>query len=271
MDCLIAFVAASAALVGSGPAPAAPRALPAAPVAIGPVAIGRVVYAGALPAEHTGTVKFKGEKPELKPLVIEPAKSEGCAHGGESVDSTDQTLVVGKDGGLANVVVMVMVKDAKPKVPDAPVHLDQKTCRFEPHITVVSEGTTVEFLNSDGISHNVHTYAKKNDGFNKIISAGSKETQKLDKADQIEIKCDIHPWMNAWLIVTDAPFFAVTDEAGEFSIEGLPAGTHPVEFWHEKLGKNKGEITVAADGSASMPPLEWGLEEKGDSGRGRRR
>jgi plastocyanin len=263
MDCLIAFVAASAALVGADPAPVAPRAAP--------VATGRVVFAGAPPAASTGTVKFKGEKPELKPLVIEPAKSEGCAHEGESVDSTDQTLIIGPDGGLANVVVMVMVKGAEPKVPDEPVHLDQKTCRYEPHSTVVPEGTTVVFLNSDGISHNVHTYAKKNDGFNKIISAGSKETQKLDKSDQIEIKCDIHPWMNAWLIVTAAPFSAVTDAKGEFTIAGLPAGTHQVEFWHEKLGKNKGEITVAADGTASMPTLEWGLEDKGDSGRGRRR
>jgi hypothetical protein len=76
--------------------------------------------------------------------------------------------------------------------------------------------------------------------------------------------------MNSWLIVTDAPFYAVTDAEGEFSIDGMPAGTHKVEFWHEKLGKNKGEITVAEDGSAEMT-LEWGAEEKSGGGRGRRR
>jgi plastocyanin len=251
MQTLIAFgLAASAALVGAEAA--APVAPPAAPVLAG----------------TTGSVKFKGEKPELKPLVIEPAKSVGCVHEG-SVDNTDQTLIIGENGGIANVVVMVSVEGAEAKASDKTVHLDQKGCRFEPHVTVVPVGTTVEFLNSDGVSHNVHTYAKKNDQFNKTIGAGSKETQKLDKSDQIEIKCDIHPWMNAWLIVTDAPFFAVTDSKGEFQIEGLPAGTHEVEFWHEKLGKNKGEITVGADGSASMSPLEWGLEEKSSGGRRR--
>ena len=76
--------------------------------------------------------------------------------------------------------------------------------------------------------------------------------------------------MNSWLIVTDAPFFGVTNEKGEFAIEGLPAGTHKVEFWHEKLGKNKGEITVGEDGSSDMT-LEWGMEEKSSGGRGRRR
>lgn len=259
MKILIAFgLAASAAFAGADAS--APTSGPAT---------GRVVFTGPLPVAATGTVKYEGDKPETKPLVIEAAKSEGCVHDG-SVDTTDRSLLIGENGGIANVVVMVEVKGAEAEVPEQPIHLDQKSCRFEPHVTVVPEGATVEFLNSDGISHNVHTYARKNDQFNKIIAAGSKETQKLEKADQIEIKCDIHPWMNSWLIVTDAPFYAVTDANGEFSIDGMPAGTHKVEFWHEKLGKNKGEITVAEDGSAEMT-LEWGAEEKSGGGRGRRR
>jgi len=238
-------------------------ATPAVPAAS--TATGRVVFVGPLPEGHTGTVKFDGEKPEVKPLVIDAEKSVGCVHEG-SVDTTNMSLVIGPDGGLANVVVMVEVAGAKFEAPEEPVALDQKSCRFEPHVTVVGVGTTVDFHNSDEISHNVHTYAAKNDQFNKIIAAGSKETQKLDKADRIEIKCDIHPWMNSWLIVTDAPFFAVTHAKGEFHIEGLPAGTHKVEYWHEQLGKNKGEITVDADGAAGVT-LEWGMEEKSSGGR----
>lgn len=260
MKTLIAFgIAASAALAGGDAS--APTSTPAA--------TGRVVFTGPLPAAATGSVTYEGEKPEKKPLVIEASKSEGCVHDG-SVDTTDRSLLIGENGGIANVVVTVDVKGVECEAPEEPVHLDQKSCRFEPHVTVVVEGTTVEFLNSDAISHNVHTYARKNDAFNKIIAAGSKETQKFDKADQVEIKCDIHPWMNSWLIVTDAPFHAVTDETGSFSIDGLPAGTHKVEFWHETLGKNKGEITVAEDGSAEMS-LAWGGEDKANSGRGRRR
>ena len=234
---------------------------------------GRVLFDGPLPvgpAAGGGKVEFDGTKPDMKPLQIDAEKSEGCTHGDSPMDSTDRSLMIDASGGIANVVVLFDVDGAEAKPAASPLQLDQTSCRFEPHVVVVTAGTTVEFLNSDGVSHNVHTYPGKNDPMNKIIAAGSKETQKLDKADRIEIKCDIHPWMNSWLIVTDAPFFAVTDTKGEFAIEGLSAGTHKVEYWHEKLGKNKGEITVAADGTADLK-LEWGMEEKKSGGRGRRR
>jgi len=263
MKTLIAIgIAAGAAVMGTE---ATPSATPAAS-ARSPIE-GRVVFVGPLP-DNGGAVKFEGEAPEAKPLVIEESKSEGCVHDG-AVDPTDRSLLIGENGGIANVVVMVEADGVEPKVPDAPVHLDQKGCRFSTHVSVVHTGTTVEFLNSDSISHNVHTYAAKNDGFNKIIAAGSKETQKLDKADRIEIKCDIHPWMNSYLIVTDAPFFAVTDAKGNFTLPALPPGTHKIEYWHETLGKNKGEITVGEDGQAEPIHLEWGASEK-KSKRGRR-
>jgi hypothetical protein len=129
MKILIAFgLAASAALAGADAS--APTTVPAT---------GRVVFTGPLPVAATGTVKYEGEKPEKKPLVIEAAKSEGCVHDG-SVDTTDRSLIIGDNGGIANVVVMVEVKGAEAEVPEKPVHLDQKSCRFEPHVTVVPEG-----------------------------------------------------------------------------------------------------------------------------------
>jgi plastocyanin len=246
-------IAAGVAITGINPTPAT----------------GKVVYTGPLPtAGGGGNVKFDGKPDEAKPLVIEAAKSEGCTHGDNTVDDTDRSLLVGDGGGLANVVVVVDVaSDDKPG--DKVVKMDQKGCRFEPHVVVVQAGTTVEWLNSDSISHNVHTYAAKNDSFNQIVAAGSSYKQKLEKADRIEIKCDIHPWMNSWLIVADSPYFAVTDASGNFTLPKLPAGTHKLEYWHEKLGKNKGEVTVGDDGAAQAVTLEWGAEKK--SGRGRRR
>jgi plastocyanin len=225
-----------------------------------------VDIAGARPGKGGAAVKgrvvLEGEKPELKPLVIEADKSKGCAHEGASVDNTDQSLIVGKDGGIANVVVMVSVPDAKLEVPEKPIELDQKTCRFDPHVVVVPVGATIEFLNSDSISHNVHTYPRKNEAFNKIIPGGSKEVQKVEKEDQIEIKCDIHPWMNSWIVVTDAPFTTVTDENGAFSFEKLPPGEHKVDYWHEKLGKGKGTITVKEDGTAEPVEFKMGAAKK---------
>lgn len=239
-------------------------ATPALEPVVGPVAVGRVVLVG----EAAGRAVLEGAAPEAKPLVIEAEKAKGCVPDGGAMDTTDQSLLVSKDGGIANVVIEVSVEGQTAKVPEKPVHLDQSKCRFEPHVVVIPAGTTVEYLNSDAVSHNVHTYAKRNDSMNKTIAAGGKESQKYEKSDQIEVKCDIHPWMNSHLIVTGAPFYAVSDADGKFALAGLPAGTHKVDYWHEKLGKGKAEITVKDDGTTDGFEIKLGGEKKGG---GRRR
>lgn len=211
----------------------------------------------------TGRVSFEGEKPEIKPLDIPEEKSKGCTKEGKAMETVNESLLLGKDGGLANVVVSVEVPDAKVVVPDKPVDLDQMACHYVPHMVIVPVGTTVEYRNSDAVSHNVHSYPQKNDPINKTIVAGSKETQLLDKADKIEFKCDIHPWMNAWLIVSDSPYVAVTDADGNFAIEGLKAGEYKVKYWHEKLGKGEGKLVVKEDGSADKIDFKMGAEKKG--------
>jgi plastocyanin len=245
----------------SAPAHAVPHSLatPALEPVAGPVATGRVLFVG----EAAGRAVLEGAAPEAKPLSIDAKAAEGCVPGGGAMDTTDQSLLVSKDGGIANVVIEVSVEGQTAKVPEKPVHLDQSKCRFEPHVVVVPAGTTVEYLNSDAVSHNVHTYAKRNDSMNKTIAAGGKESQKYEKTDQIEVKCDIHPWMNSHLIVTDAPFYAVSDAEGKFAIAGLPAGTHKVDYWHEKLGKGKAEITVKDDGTTDGFEIKLGGEKKG--------
>ncbi len=221
---------------------------------------GRVVFVGPVPADSGGSVRLEGQPPASEPIPIDATKSEGCVHGG-TVDDTDRSLLVGEGGGLANVVVTVEVEGVVVKAPDEPFRLDQKGCRFEPHVAVVRAGRTVEWLNSDGVSHNVHTRAFRNDSFNLNLASGSSHGQKLERAERIEITCDIHPWMRSWLIVTEAPYFAVTDAGGNFTLPGLPAGTHKIEYWHEKLGRKKGAITVGDDGSGEAVALKWGLED----------
>jgi plastocyanin len=268
---------ASALLWGGTPSPAqdccsarnhdaVPHSLatPALEPVAGPAAVGRVLFVG----DAVGRAVIEGTPPEPKNVTIDAKAAEGCVPGGGAVDSSDQTLRISKDGGIANVVIEITVEGAELKVPEKPIHLDQVKCQFEPHVVVVPAGSNVEFLNSDAVSHNVHTYAKRNDSMNKTIAAGGKETQKLDKSDQIEIKCDIHPWMNSWLVVTGAPYYAVTDADGKFSVAGLPAGTHKVDYWHEKLGKGKAEITVKEDGTTDGFEIKLGGEKKGG---GRRR
>jgi plastocyanin len=216
-----------------------------------------------LGGDVSGRVVFDGEKPTLKPLDIPAEKAKGCSKDDSPIDNTDQSILISKDGGIRNVVVSIDVPDAKVVVPEKPIALNQATCHFDPHVTVVPVGATVDFLNGDSVGHNVHTFADKNESFNQTIAAGSKHTQKLDKPDRIEIKCDIHPWMNAWLVVSDTPYVAVTDADGKFTISGLKPGEYKVKYWHEKLGKGDGKLTVKEDGTCDALELKLGEKKKG--------
>jgi plastocyanin len=208
----------------------------------------------------TGHVKFDGKAPEMKPLQITEDKAKNCCPAGTKVDATDPSLVISKDGGLANVVVTIEVPGEKMEPSTQTVEIDQKMCHFEPHIRVVGAGGKVVFLNSDQVSHNIHTYANKNDPFNKTVAPGSKEEQTVAKGDKIQVKCDIHDWMSAWVFVSETSHFAVTKEDGSFEIAGLKPGKYKVELWHEKLGKQKGEVTIKDDGTSE--PLEIKMGEK---------
>ena len=210
----------------------------------------------------TGHVKFDGKAPELKPLAITDEKSKGCCPPGAKMDTTDPSMVVSKDGGLANAVVLIEVPGEKMEPSTETVEIDQKMCHFEPHIRVVPAGGKVIFLNSDGVSHNIHTYANKNDSFNKTVAPGSKEECTLAKGDKVQVKCDIHDWMSAWVYVAETPHFAITKEDGSFEIGGLKPGKYKVEVWHEKLGKAKGEATVKEDGTCDALDIKMGEKKK---------
>ncbi|MDA0948985.1 MAG: carboxypeptidase regulatory-like domain-containing protein, partial [Planctomycetota bacterium] len=215
-----------------------------------------------------GRIVLDGDRPEVKALNIKAEQAAGCCEAGDSVDSTDRSLMISAAGGIANVVVTIEVDGASAAIPTEPILMDQAKCRFEPHVSVVPVGAKIAFGNSDAVSHNIHTYATKNGSLNKTVAAGGSLEMTAEKAEPIKVACDIHPWMLSWAYVTDATHWAVTDAEGNFSIAGLPPGEYTVELWHETLGKSKEKITVPATGGATA---EFKLSADGGGGRRRRR
>lgn len=211
-----------------------------------------------------GKVRFDGERPEKKPLTIEPAAAKGCCPDGEHVNSDDPSLVIAEDGGLANVVVSIDVPGAKLVVPEKPFEIDQKKCSFSPHVLVVPAGSTVVFLNSDSVTHNVHTASAKNESINKTTAPGGKEELVLAKGDRIQVRCDMHPWMSGWIYVSDSPYTALTRPDGSFEIAGLPPGTYSATFWHEVIGRVKQDVTIKADGTSDPVELKMAPKKKKD-------
>lgn len=130
--------------------------------------------------------------------------------------------------------------------PTQEVVIDQKGCMYEPHVLGVMVGQPLKILNPDGTLHNVHAMPKVNKEFNLAMPKFRKETtKKFDKAEfMFPIKCDVHPWMGAWISVMPHPYFNVTKKDGTFKIDDLPAGEYTLEAWHEKLGKQKIPVTL---------------------------
>jgi plastocyanin len=226
------------------------------------------VPAGEVDGKIGGRIVFEGEAPKSEPLKIGEDQSKGCTSDGAKVDAQNRSLLIGKDGGIANCVVTVEVKGKELRVPEKAIVLDQTQCRFEPHVTILPAGATVEYMNSDTVSHNVHTFAVKNKSFNNTIPAGASQEQTLDKAEAVQLKCDIHPWMMAYMFVSDTNYACLTDADGGFSISGLPAGDYDIKVWHETLGKGKGKVTVKEDGTSERVEIKMAAEKKGG---GRRR
>ena len=195
----------------------------------------------------SGTVKFKGTAPAPKKLEVSKDK-EVC---GKS-PKVDQSLVV-NNGNLANAVVTITDIKTGKKIDAKKLTLDQKGCEYQPHVLAFPVGTTVEILNPDGILHNVHSYSKANSPFNMAQPKFKKTLDvKIDKPEAIEVKCDVHGWMQGWLVATESPYVAVTDNSGNFKLTDVPPGSYTVEVWHEKLGKNTQKVSVKAKEDAKV-------------------
>jgi plastocyanin len=202
-------------------------------------------YALAAGGTISGTVKYEGTAPAPKPVEVTKDKEVCGLH-----QHFQEDLVVGSDGGIANAVVIV--KGAKGDMKPGDVTFDQKGCDYVPHVLAFPAGSTVKIVNSDGILHNIHTYSTANPSFN-MAQPKFKKTieQKVEKPEVIKVTCDAHGWMHGWWVATDTPYFAVTDDKGNYTIKDVPPGDYTVEVWQEKLGTEDQKASVKDGATAT--------------------
>ena len=179
-----------------------------------------------------------------------------------------ERIVVNANGTVKNV--FVYVKSGLPAgrewpVPEEVMVVDQKGCRYEPHVFGILAGQTVRILNSDATLHNVNCNPKQNAGFNKAQPRqGLKYEHVFNNPEiMIKLKCDSHTWMSAYCGVLDHPFFAVTDDQGAFEIKGLPAGEYIVATWHEdKRLKPLEKKVVVGEGDTKDVEFAYPIDKK---------
>jgi hypothetical protein len=207
------------------------------------VLVGSAVMLAAGPqlagAQGGGTVevevKYNGQ-PVVEKMKVNK-DTEKCG-----TETTVDKVVVGSNKGLANAVASAPNAKGAKAVKGV---IDQKGCKFVPHVAVMTPGE-IEIKNSDDILHNIHTYSTANPAINKAQPKFKKTmTEKFEKPEVIKITCDVHSWMLGWVAVTPG-VAAVTDNNGVAKLENVPAGKQKIEVWHETLGKQDKEVDVKA-------------------------
>jgi plastocyanin len=189
-----------------------------------------------------GSVRLEGHFEKPRPLPVYKNR-DFC---GPQV--SNESLLVGSRRGLKNMVLIIsgarrVTEENQPKN----LVLDNKNCAFVPHVQVAPLGSEIVLLNSDPILHDVHARLGSETLFNEGLPTWRQVKKRFTRTGIVTVQCEVlHTWMSAYIVVTESPYFAVTDKEGEFTIEGVPAGTYKIEVWHEKLGKQSKTVTIAA-------------------------
>lgn len=207
-----------------------------------------------------GIVKFEGKQAARKEIAV--AQDPACVANHKDKPLLEEKFVFGDNNTLQNVFVWVS-KGLEGKtfpMPNTKPELDQEGCSYVPHVMGVVKGQDVKIKNSDSTQHNVHAKTAKDELFNSSSGPGVSEIKKFNKADLVTFKCDIHPWMGAYVHVVDHPFFAVTQQDGTFEIKGLPPGEYELSVWHEfaRFAPDKEKYSVKVEeGKASEVTITY--------------
>jgi plastocyanin len=196
----------------------------------------------------SGVVSFNGPVPKLP--LLDMTQDPGCPTQPQPSDAISV-----KNGKLANV--FVYVKDGLPQgkfaAPSEPAVLDQKGCRYIPHVLGVMAGQTLKILNSDTADHNIHDLPRNNPEWNQSQMPTDPPIMKTFARPEmmIPLQCNQHPWMRAYVSVLPHPYFAVSAADGSFQIENLPPGEYTLVAVHEKFGEQTMKVKVGAKANAT--------------------
>lgn len=226
---------------------AVPFVLPAPPQAEAPPVL--AAPPGAEPQDSgatlSGNVKIKGEIPKRRKISSSSDPKCAATHGGDGI-YTDEVVA----DAAGNVQWgFVYVKEGLPAdklaPPKTPVVVEQKGCRFEPHVFGAMVGQDVLFRNQDPLMHIVHVQPRNNREFGfSQATKGEERAKQFTAKETIRLFCDVHPWMVAWIVVLDHPYYGVTGPDGKYKIKNLPPGKYTVEVWHEAYKAVTQEIEV---------------------------
>ena len=220
-------------------------------VAMGPVIaftqepIGSSVF-GAGAGSIMGEVRYEGDPPA--PTVVSMTQDAFCiaSHSSETIPS--KRLVVNNNGTLRWVFIYIReaITGTLPVGEPAPVILDKVGCVYQPHVLGMQAGASIRIVNSDPTLHTVHLVAANNPSFNIALPQPGMNIERVLDAPEvmIPVRCNVHPWTQAYIGVIPHAFFATTGENGRFVIDGVPPGAYVLEAWHELLGRQVIRVVV---------------------------
>jgi plastocyanin len=204
-----------------------------------------------------GRVRLRGDVPATAAVEVQKDVSV-CGHQVE-----DRSLLVGEGGAVRNVVVFLSdIESGKPIDLQAEPTLDNRACRFEPHVQSLSVGQHLNITNSDPVLHNTHSYVLeggKGNRFNLALAHQGRSIRKAIKRPGVhQVKCDAgHTWMSAFFLVFEHPYHVVTGADGAFTLDGVPPGEHTLSVWHEVLGRSATTVRVEAGKTAVVPEIVY--------------